>query len=57
MLLIIDDEDCKSNICKKDIVIQKLDIDDIEQIKQMSKLCIGTFYNQKNDEDASLFSR
>ena len=55
---ILDDEDCKSNIIKDDIVIQKLDINDIEQIKQMSKFCIVTFYNHdKNDEDISLLSR
>jgi len=55
---IIDDEDCKSNISKDDIVIQNLDINDIEQIKQMSKFCIVTFYNHnKNDEDIPLLSR
>ena len=54
---IIDDEDCKSNISKDDIVIQRLDINDTDQIKQMSNFCIDTFYNPKNDEDASLLSR
>ena len=54
---IIDDKDYKSNISKDDVVIQKLDINDIDQIKQMSKFCIDAFYNHKNDEDASLLSR
>ena len=55
---IIDDEDCKSNISKDDVVIQKLDSNDIDQIKQMSKFCIDTFYNhEKDDKDISLLSR
>ena len=53
----INDEDCKSNISKDDVVIQKLDINDIDQIKQMSKFCIHSFYNKKDDQDASLLSR
>ena len=52
---VTNNEDYRSNICKDDVVIQKLDINDIDQIKQMSKLCIDTFYN--HNEDASLLSR
>ena len=54
----INDENYKSNTSEDDVVIQRLDISDIDQIKQMSKLCIHTFYNQdKEDENASLLSR
>jgi len=54
---VTDDEDCKSNISKEDIVIHRLDIDDTDQIKQMSKFCIDAFYNQENEKDISLLSR
>lgn len=47
----VKEDDSCNNTSKDDVVIQKLDINDIDQIKQMSKFCIDSFYNVNDDED------